>query len=63
MAFVEANIHNFFSKVRVQLKPSLTLEKFKDTIFLIFYKKNFMVPFMDEVQLSQQKMLFTSIAA
>lgn len=63
MAFVEANIRNFFSKVRVQLKPSLTLEKFKDTIFLIFYKKNFMVPFMDEVQLSQQKMLFTSIAA
>lgn len=63
MAFVEANIRNFFSKVRAQLKPSLTLEKFKDTIFLIFYKKNFMVPFMDEVQLSQQKMLFTSIAA
>ena len=63
MAFVEANIRNFFSKVRAHLKPSLTLEKFKDTIFLILYKKNFMVPFMDEVQLSQQKMLFTSIAA
>ena len=45
MAFVEANIRNFFSKVRVQLKPSLTLEKFKDTIFLIFYKKKFYGPF------------------
>ena len=39
MAFVEANMRKFFSKVRAQLKPSLTLEKFKDTTFLIFYKK------------------------